>query len=46
MASLKESTDHCDNENQGWAWTEYEGGRNKLAGKKKGKRPWKAWFAT
>lgn len=29
---------------QGWAFTAYTGGRNKLAGKKKGKRDWKAYF--
>ena len=29
---------------QGWAYTEYQGGRNKLAGSKKGTRAWKAYF--
>ena len=44
MASLKTSTDHADNRVQGWAYTSYSGGRNKLCGVKRGTRPWKAYF--
>jgi len=29
---------------QGWAWTEYDGGRRKLPGRKRGTRRWKCWF--
>ena len=44
MTSLKEGPEHCDNEVQGWAWTAYKDGRNKLSGRKKGTRKWKAFF--
>ena len=44
MESLKNGDTHCDNEVQGWGWTAYKGGRNKLPGKKAGSRPWRCWF--
>ena len=31
---------HTINHDQGWACTGYDGGRNKLPGKKRGTRPW------
>ena len=44
MNSLKKSIVHDHNHEQGWASTAYSGGRNKLAGNKKGSRPWSAFF--
>ena len=44
MDSLKMSHIHDKNTSHGWASTAYEGGRNKLAGNKKGMRPWNAFF--
>ena len=32
------------NESEGWAFTSYVNGRNKLCGKKKGTRPWNCFF--
>ena len=44
IKSLKEATQHTINLKEGWATTAYKNGRNKLAGKKKGTRPWNCYF--
>ena len=44
LNSLKTSVVHDHNTNQDWASTSYDGGRNKLAGNKKGNRPWCCYF--
>jgi len=44
LDSLKTSHQHTVNPVQGWASTAYDGGRNKLSGKKSGTRPWSAFF--
>ena len=44
MKSLKDSVTHMINESEGWAFTSYVNGRNKLCGKKKGTRPWNCFF--
>ena len=40
---VKTSTTHDVNPNEGYAWTEMEGGRSKLHGQKAGTRPWKVY---
>ena len=45
LKSLKWGTVHTLNFAQGWGCTSFDGGRNKLAGRKKGSRPWSAYFA-
>lgn len=44
MDSIKQSTSHAVSESQGWACTDFVGGRNKLHGNKRGTRPWKLYF--
>ena len=44
MMSIKKSTDHTISHDQGWACTEFVGGRNKLHGNKRGTRPWAAYY--
>jgi len=44
IKSLKDSTQHTINLQQGWASTAYVNGRNKLCGKKRGTRPWNCFF--
>ena len=42
LGSLKTSDRHTVNSKDGWAYTEFDGGRNKLAGNKK--RAWNGYF--
>ena len=44
IRSLKFSTKHTINLEQGWACTAYLRGRNKLCGRKKFSRPWNCFF--
>ena len=44
VKSLKESVDHTLSRDQGWACTEFVGGRNKLHGNKRGTRPWAQYY--
>ena len=44
LNALKASSVHVINQTEGWASTVYPNGRNKLSGKKKGSRPWNAYF--
>jgi hypothetical protein len=42
--SVKKSKDHTISHDQGWACTEFVGGRNKLHGNKRGTRPWAVYY--
>ena len=42
--SVKKSEDHTISVDQGWACTEFVGGRNKLHGNKRGSRPWAQYY--
>ena len=44
IKSLKDSEDHTLCPDQGWACTEFVGGRNKLHGNKRGTRPWAQYY--
>ena len=44
LERLKFGTSHDFNLDEGWAKTDYHGGRPKLCGQKKGRRPWATWF--
>ena len=43
LKRIKNGKSHGYDRQEGWAFTGYDGGRAKLAGKKAGTRPWKAW---
>lgn len=44
MESLKKSPSHTLSPSEGWGSVAYKNGRNKLCGKKRGTRPWKAFM--
>ena len=44
LDSVKKSTDHTLSPDQGWACTEFVGGRNKLHGNLRGTRPWAQYY--
>ena len=43
VKKVKDSRDHFINANEGYGWTEMNGGRSKLHGPKRGTRPWKVY---
>ena len=44
LKRIKDGDAHGFDLDAGWAWTKFKGGRCKLAMKKAGTRPWRAWF--
>ena len=44
LTSVKKSEDHTLSPDQGWACTEFVGGRNKLHGNKRGTRSWAMYY--
>ena len=43
LKRIKNGESHGHNRREGFGYTQLKGGRAKLAGKKKGTRPWKVW---